>query len=40
MENKPFWEQTYGDKSVFTDTHPGGIHHEHAYERVIARKAG
>lgn len=32
------WEIVHHQESVFTDTHPGGIHHEHAYERVIARK--
>ena len=32
------WEIVHHQEGVFTDTHPGGIHHEHAYERIIARK--
>lgn len=32
------WEIVHHAEGVFTDTHPGGIHHEHAYERVIAKK--
>ena len=31
------WELVYHQEGTFTDTHPGGIHHEHAYERIIAR---
>jgi hypothetical protein len=25
-------------EGAFSDEHPGGIKHEHAYERIIARK--
>lgn len=32
------WEIVHHLEGTFRDTHPGGIHHEHAYERVIARK--
>lgn len=32
------WEIVHHAEGVFTDTHPGGIHHEHSYERIIARK--
>ena len=32
------WEITHHHEGTFKDTHPGGIHHEHAYERIIARK--
>jgi tellurite methyltransferase len=32
------WEIAHHSEGIFEDTHPGGIHHEHAFERVIARK--
>ena len=32
------WEIVSHLEGIFTDEHPGGIHHEHAYERIIARK--
>lgn len=32
------WEIIHHHEGTFRDTHPGGIHHEHAYERIIARK--
>jgi len=32
------WEIVHHLEDVFEDTHPGGIHHQHAYERIIARK--
>lgn len=32
------WEIVHHLEGTFKDTHPGGIHHEHAFERVIARK--
>lgn len=32
------WEIVHHLEGVFSDEHPGGIRHEHAYERVIARK--
>ena len=32
------WEIVYHDEGTFCDEHPGGIRHEHAYEKVIARK--
>ena len=32
------WELLYHAEGTFRDSHPGGIHHEHAYERIIARK--
>ncbi len=32
------WELLYHTEGTFRDSHPGGIHHEHAYERIIARK--
>lgn len=32
------WEIVHHLEDVFEDSHPGGIHHQHAYERIIARK--
>jgi len=32
------WEIVHHLEGIFTDEHPGGIHHEHAYERIIAKK--
>lgn len=32
------WEIVHHLEGTFKDTHPGDIHHEHAYERIIARK--
>lgn len=32
------WELVHHQEGTFRDTHPGGIRHEHAYERIIARR--
>ena len=32
------WEIVHHVEDVFEDTHPGSIHHQHAYERIIARR--
>ena len=32
------WEIIHHLEGTFQDTHPGDIHHEHAFERVIAKK--
>lgn len=32
------WEIIHHLEGTFSDIHPGGIHHEHAYERIIAKK--
>jgi tellurite methyltransferase len=32
------WELAHHYEGIFEDSHPGGIHHKHAYERIIARK--
>lgn len=32
------WEIVHHLKGTFKDIHPGDIHHEHAYERIIARR--
>lgn len=32
------WEIISHDEGTFRDTHPGDIHHVHAYENIIARK--
>jgi len=32
------WELLHHLEDIFQDQHPGGIRHEHAYERIIARK--
>lgn len=32
------WELVRHLEGTFKDEHPGNIHHEHAYERIIARK--
>ena len=32
------WEIAHHLEGIFEDTHPGDIHHQHAYERIIARK--
>lgn len=34
------WKIVIHLEGIFTDEHPGGIHHEHAYERIIARNIG
>ncbi|MBN1648230.1 MAG: methyltransferase domain-containing protein [Spirochaetales bacterium] len=34
------WGIVYHEEGTFEDTHPGGIHHMHAFERIIARKNG
>jgi tellurite methyltransferase len=33
------WELVHHLEGTFEDEHPGSIHHEHAYERIIARKS-
>lgn len=32
------WEIVNHQEGTLADSHPGGINHEHAYERIIARK--
>lgn len=32
------WEIAHHLEGIFEDSHPGGIHHQHAYERIIAKK--
>lgn len=32
------WEIIHHQEGTFTDSHPGGIHHEHAFERIIAKR--
>ncbi|RQV94070.1 methyltransferase domain-containing protein [bacterium] len=32
------WEVIHHCEGTFEDTHPGEIHHEHAFERIIAKK--
>ena len=32
------WEILHHFEGTFRDEHPGGIKHEHAYERIIAKK--
>lgn len=32
------WEIVHHLEGIFEDEHPGSIHHQHAYERIIARK--
>lgn len=32
------WEIIHHLEGTFKDTHPGDIHHEHAFERIIAKK--
>ena len=32
------WEIVHHAERTFKDEHPGGIKHEHAFERIIARK--
>ncbi len=32
------WEIIHHLEGTFTDTHPGDIHHEHAFERIIAKR--
>ncbi|MCL2401630.1 MAG: methyltransferase domain-containing protein [Oscillospiraceae bacterium] len=32
------WELIYHVEDIFEDEHPGGIHHQHAFERMIAKK--
>ena len=32
------WELIMHEEDIFTDTHPGNIHHEHAFEKIIARR--
>jgi tellurite methyltransferase len=36
---QPGWKILSHDESTLHDSHPGGVSHEHAYERIIARKA-
>ena len=33
------WTILSHEESTFRDSHPGGVSHEHAYERIIAQKA-
>ena len=32
------WDILHHKEGIFCDEHPGGIKHEHSYERIIARK--
>lgn len=32
------WEIVHHLEGTFTDSHPGGIRHEHAFERIIAKR--
>ena len=32
------WELVHHWEGIIEDSHPGGINHQHAYERIIARK--
>ena len=32
------WDIFHHDEGTFHDEHPGGLKHEHAYERIVARK--
>lgn len=32
------WELLHHLEGTFQDSHPGGIHHEHAFERIIAKR--
>jgi len=32
------WEIIHHLEGIFSDEHPGGVKHEHAYERIIAKK--
>lgn len=32
------WEIIHHLEGTFTDSHPGDIHHEHAFERIIAKR--
>lgn len=32
------WEIIHHHEGTFTDSHPGDIHHEHAFERIIAKR--
>ena len=32
------WKILSHEESTFHDSHPGGVSHEHAYERIIAQK--
>lgn len=32
------WDILYHDEGTFRDEHPGDVRHEHAYEKIIARK--
>lgn len=32
------WEIIYHLEGTFVDSHPGDIHHEHAFERIIAKR--
>jgi tellurite methyltransferase len=33
------WELVHHWEGIIEDSHPGDIHHQHAYERIIAKKA-
>ena len=32
------WKIVHHQEGTFTDSHPGDIHHEHAFERIIAKR--
>ena len=32
------WEIVAHEEGTFRDTHPGNIHHEHAFDRIVDRK--
>jgi tellurite methyltransferase len=32
------WEIISREENTFNDSNPGGVSHEHAYERIIAKK--
>ncbi len=34
------WEIIHHHEGTFRDSHPGDIHHEHAFERIIAKRIG
>lgn len=38
LEKYKGWEIIFHDEGTFKDVHPGNIHHEHAFETVIAKK--
>lgn len=38
LEKYKDWEIIHHLEGTFTDSHPGEIHHEHAFERIIAKR--